>query len=269
VKRNEHQGEEGGDGDQRLVPANLGDGGEHERADQDERGRGGGRGHDADKGSGADGAQKEQSGDDGGDAGAAAGGHAGGGLDVAGDGGGSGERAEDGGRGVGEEDAVEAGDGVVGAMRPARLVTATRVPRLSNRSTKKKTKTISSRPLLSAPRMSSLKAVAASAWKPPGRASSGRGPAAQARAVMVRTPMRMAPRTFLTSRATMRMRPSRGQRGGGVADVAQADEGVGIADDQAGVAKADEGDEEADAAGDGGVKLVGNGAQNHLADAGR
>ena len=37
------------------------------------------------------------------------------------------------------------------AMRPARLVTATSVPRLSKRSTKKKTKTISSRPLLSAP----------------------------------------------------------------------------------------------------------------------
>ena len=60
-----------------------------------------------------------------------------------------------------------------------------------------------------------------------------------------------------------------GQRGGGVADVAQADQGVGIGDDKAGVAKADEGDEEADAAGHGGVELVGNGAQNHLADAGR
>ena len=58
------------------------------------------------------------------------------------------------------------------------------------------------------------------------------------------------------------------ERGGGVADVAQADEGGGIADDEARVAKADEGDEEADAAGDGGVELVRNGAQNHLADAG-
>jgi hypothetical protein len=87
-------------------------------------------------------------------------------------------------------------------------------------------------------------------------------------AVMVSTPMRMEPRTFLTSSATMRMRPKQGERGGGIAQVAEADQGFGIADDEAGVAKADEGDEEADAAGDGGVKLVGDGAENHLADAG-
>ena len=67
-----------------------------------------------DEGRGADGAQKQQAGDDGGDAAAAAGGDAGRGLNVAGHGGGSGQRAEDGGGGVGEEDAVQAGNGVVG-----------------------------------------------------------------------------------------------------------------------------------------------------------
>ena len=65
----------------------------------------------------------------------------------------------------------------------------------------------------------------------------------------------------------MRMRPKQRQRGGGIAEVAHADEGFGIADDQARVAKADEGDEESDAAGHRGVKFVGNGAQNHLLDA--
>ncbi len=52
------------------------------------------------------------------------------------------------------------------AINPAFLVTATRVPTLSNRSTNRNTKTISSRVRASAPfsfrapRMSSLKAVA-------------------------------------------------------------------------------------------------------------
>ena len=59
------------------------------------------------------------------------------------------------------------------------------------------------------------------------------------------------------------------QRGGGIADVAHADEGLRVAHHQARVAEADEGDEEADAAGHRGVKLVGNGAQNHLPDARR
>ncbi len=58
------------------------------------------------------------------------------------------------------------------------------------------------------------------------------------------------------------------EAGGGVAQVAEADKGVGIANHEAGVAKADEGDEQADAAGDGGVKLVRDGAENHLPDAG-
>jgi hypothetical protein len=59
-----------------------------------------------------------------------------------------------------------------------------------------------------------------------------------------------------------------GQRGGGIAHVAQRDQGLRVAHHQARVAEADEGDEQADAAGHGCVKLVGNGLQNHLADAG-
>ena len=57
------------------------------------------------------------------------------------------------------------------------------------------------------------------------------------------------------------------ESGGGVADIAHADECGGIADDEAGVAKPDERDEEADAAGHCCVKFMGNRAQDHLADA--
>ena len=55
-----------------------------------------------------------------------------------------------------------------------------------------------------------------------------------------------------------------GERGCRVADVAETDERGGIADDEAGVAKADEGDEEADAAGDGCVEFVRDGAEQGL-----
>jgi len=59
-----------------------------------------------------------------------------------------------------------------------------------------------------------------------------------------------------------------GEVGGGATQVAETDEGFRIGDDETGVAEADEGDEQADAAGHGRVELMGNGAQNHLADAG-
>src|SRR5271165_4814406 len=59
-----------------------------------------------------------------------------------------------------------------------------------------------------------------------------------------------------------------GQEGGWVAQVAEADKGLRIADDQSGVAKADKGDEEANAAGYGCVEFMGDGAENHLTDAG-
>src|SRR5208283_1435902 len=54
-----------------------------------------------------------------------------------------------------------------------------------------------------------------------------------------------------------------GQNRGGIADVAQGDQGLRVAHHQAGVAEADEGDEKPDAAGHGGVELVGDGAQDH------
>ena len=81
--------------------------------------------------------------------------------------------------------------------------------------------------------------------------------------------MRMEPRApFLTSSVTMRMRPKSASAVVGLRMLPRPTRVFGVAHDEAGVAEADEGDEEADAAGDGGVELVGNGAQNHLADAG-
>ena len=65
--------------------------------------------------------QKQQAGHDGRDAGAAARGHARRGLHVAGHGGGSGQRAEDGGRGVGKQNAVQPRNGVVGRDEPGAL----------------------------------------------------------------------------------------------------------------------------------------------------
>ena len=58
------------------------------------------------------------------------------------------------------------------------------------------------------------------------------------------------------------------ERGGGIADIAQANEGSRVADHEAGVAEADEGDEEANAAGDRGVEFMRDRAQDHLADSG-
>src|SRR5450631_201502 len=55
--------------------------------------------------------------------------------------------------------------------------------------------------------------------------------------------------------------------GGGVPDIAQSYEGIGIADNEARMLKADEGDEQSDAAGDRCIKLMGDGTENHLADA--
>ena len=73
---------------------------------------------------------------------------------------------------------------------------------------------------------------------------------------------------FSASRATMRMRPKSASAVVGLRMLPRPTRVSGSRDDQAGVLKADEGDEEADAAGHGGVELVGNGAQDHLADAG-
>ena len=48
---------------------------------------------------------------------------------------------------------------------------------------------------------------------------------------------------------------------GGDAEIAESDGGGGAGNDDAGVAEADEGDEEADASADGGVELVRDGAR--------
>ncbi len=107
-------GEEGGDGELRVFPFDVGEAGGHERADEDERGCGGEAGDGSNERGDEEREKKQDAGDDGGDAGASSGGDSCRGFDVACDGAGAGERAEDGGGGVGEEDAVEAGDGVVG-----------------------------------------------------------------------------------------------------------------------------------------------------------
>src|ERR1700677_3621735 len=106
-------GEEGGDGDLRVFPIDLTEAGEHEAANEDEGGRGGEVGNGSDERGDEERKEEEDAGDDGGDAGAASCCDSGGGFDVAGDGAGACEGAEDGGGGVGEEDAVEAGDGVI------------------------------------------------------------------------------------------------------------------------------------------------------------
>src|ERR1700729_1035658 len=61
---NEDEREKRGDGDERIVPVNLSNGGQHQRAHQDESRRSSGRRDDADERRGDDGQQKKQAGDD-------------------------------------------------------------------------------------------------------------------------------------------------------------------------------------------------------------
>src|ERR1017187_4253115 len=103
-------GEEGGDGHFGVVPGDFAHHGDHHAAHHDERGGGGRGGDGAHHGRDKERQDEEQSGDDGGDAGASAGRHAGGAFDIADHGGGAGAGAHDGGHGVGEQDAVEARD---------------------------------------------------------------------------------------------------------------------------------------------------------------
>ncbi len=65
----------------------------------------------------------------------------------------------------------------------------------------------------------------------------------------------------------MRISPNNASAVVGILDVPEADQRVGIAHHQARMLKADERDEEANAAGHGSVQLVRNSAQDHLADA--
>ena len=85
---------------------------------------------------------------------------------------------------------------------------------------------------------------------------------------MERTPMRIAPRTLLNFKRHHQEQAHKSQYRRGVADVAESEERVRVADHEACVAEADERDEEADAAGDGGVEFVGDGLENHLANPG-
>ena len=80
--------------------------------------------------------------------------------------------------------------------------------------------------------------------------------------------MRMEPRIFFNFQCDHEDEAAKGEPGGRVADVAQAYKGVRVADDEARMLKADEGDEDANTAGDGRIELVGNGVENHLPDAG-
>lgn len=70
-ERDEDEGEKRGNGDEGLVPVNLGNGSQHERAHQNERRRRSCRRDDADKRRGGDGSEEKQTGDNGSDARAA------------------------------------------------------------------------------------------------------------------------------------------------------------------------------------------------------
>ena len=107
-------GEEGGDANLRVVPVDFAEAGEHKATDQDESGRGSEGGDCSDEGHDEEREEEKDSSDDGGDTCAASCGDSGGGFDVAGYGAGACEGAENGGGCVGEEDAVEAWDRVVG-----------------------------------------------------------------------------------------------------------------------------------------------------------
>src|ERR1700676_109972 len=107
-ERGGHQGEESGEGFTEIIPADLGDGAAHERADEDERGRGGVRRNGGDQRRAEHGGEKQRGDDDVAEAGAGAGGDPGGAFDVAGDRGGPRERADHGAEGVGEQGAAGA-----------------------------------------------------------------------------------------------------------------------------------------------------------------
>ena len=154
------------------------------------------------------------------------------------------------------------------SMRPARLATATRVPMLSKRSTKRKTKMISKAPTFMAPRRSRWSAVAVMArgskamgcqwsWSDDEAEQHGSEHAEQHSGADVED-----------LEHGDEGESEEGERGGGVVEIAERDGGGGAGDDDAGVAEADEGDEEADAPGDGGMELVRDGGDQALADAG-
>src|ERR1035438_7659502 len=109
-QRDGHHGEEGRDGHFGIVPANSPHHRPHHAAHDNQRGGGGRRRDGAHHGRDEERQNEEQSGDDGGDAGTPAGRHPGRAFDVADHRRRAGPRAHDGGNGVGKQDAVEARD---------------------------------------------------------------------------------------------------------------------------------------------------------------
>ena len=101
-------------------------------------------------------------------------------------------------------------------ISPARLATPIRVPELSNRSTKRKAKITLTRPMSSAPLMSSWRKVGASdggiETTPPNWVT----PSRMAMAVTTRIPISTAPVTLRASRATIRMKPRVARIGAGL-----------------------------------------------------
>ena len=237
------------------------------RADQDERGRGGEVGDGADDGRDEDRHEEEQAGDDRGYAGASAGCDSGGRFDVAGDGGGAGQRADDGGGGVGEEDAVEARDGVVVGDEPGALGDADQGADVVEEVDKEEDEDDFER----------VHAERAADVEMEGGVADGHGVEGGGRVL------------HLVEEDSGGERGEHADQHGGLdavglehgdqkdaedgelrgvrVQIAQRDGGGGAGDDDAGVEQADEGDEKADAARDRRVELVGDGGEEPLANA--
>ena len=210
---------------------------------------------------------EQQSGHDGGHAGAAAGRHPGRAFDVADHGGGAGQRADHGGRGV-RESRMRFTRGMRRAWsnRLAFFPTATSVPMLSNRSMKRKTKTISRKPSRSVEAMSSWNggggevAPGCRLRRPfhdaGGQADGGGGQDADQHG---------GAHPPGQQRGDDQQAEDRQRRG--VAQVAQRHGGGGVGHDMPELRKPDEGDEQPHAGGHRGVQLERDGGENQLAHA--
>ena len=155
-----------------------------------------------------------------------------------------------------------------GAMRPARSVTATSVPMLSKRSTKRKTKMISK----SADVERARGCRGGRRWPDGGEIVGGGLPVdlmaedAEERGGEDADQHGCADAEDLQDGDEEEAEDGEGGRRG--VEVAEGDGGGGAGDDDAGVAESDEGDEEADASADRGVELMRDGGDEALADAG-
>ena len=250
------------------MPANFRDRCQHQRADEDQCGSCGGGRDDTDEWRRPDSGKKQQTGDDGGHAGAPAGGDARCGFDIARHCRCADHGAEDGCGGVSEQDPIEAGNRVIGGNEPGTLGDGDERPQIVEEIDEEEDEDDFEQALIE--RAANIefeecagKALKAAArWCPMHKAHGPGDPCDDENAD--ENGAADFPDFEGHHENEAKQRKSRGR----VADVAETDKGGGIADDQAGVAKADESDEETDAAGDGCVKFMRDGAQNHLADAG-